>query len=162
MTYYDQIATGYEELHREEQEKKIALIKNKIKFQSSWKILDIGCGPYFGDFQGFVIGIDPSRELLKKAKKKIPVIQGKGEFLPFANNCFDVVLSLTALQNFNNIEKGIQEMKRVAKDLVIITVLKRSPKIEQIEKLIPEYFTKIQIIEEDKDILFFCRKKQNI
>ena len=157
MTYYNQIASGYEELHKEEQLKKIAIIKNKIKFQPSWRILDVGCGPYFGDFEGKVIGIDSSRELLKKAKKKIPVIQGKGEFLPFKENSFDVVVSLTALQNFDDIEKGIQEIRRVAKKIAVITVLKRSPKINMVEELLSKYFTKIERIEEEKDMLFFCQ-----
>jgi len=30
MNYYDEIAQGYEELHKEEQEKKIAIIKEEI------------------------------------------------------------------------------------------------------------------------------------
>jgi len=34
MTYYDEISEGYEELHKEEQLKKISLIKKHLKVNS--------------------------------------------------------------------------------------------------------------------------------
>lgn len=158
MTYYDTIASGYSELHREEQLKKIVLIKEKIPFDKKWNILDVGCGPYFADFPGTIIGVDPSFQLLKIAKQKIPVALGKGELLPFRNNSFMAVVSITALQNFDDIEKGLLEMKRVAKEHIIVSVLKRSPKISMIEELIGKVFSSFKAIEEEKDIIFFCRK----
>ncbi len=159
MTYYDTIASGYSELHREEQLKKITIIKKYISFHKKWKILDVGCGPYFADFPGAIIGIDPSFQLLKRAKQKIPVVLGKGELLPFRTNAFMTVVSITALQNFNDIEKGLLEMKRVAKEYVVVSVLKKSPKISLIEELIAKTFSSFKAIEEEKDIIFFCRKK---
>jgi ubiquinone/menaquinone biosynthesis C-methylase UbiE len=159
MTYYDTIASGYEELHREEQLQKIALIKKKIRFDKKWKILDVGCGPYFADFAGTVIGIDPSFQLLKIAKQKIPVTLGKGELLPFRTNSFMAVVSITALQNFDDIERGLREMKRVAKEYIVVSVLKKSAKIEGIEKCMTKIFPSFHAIEEEKDIIFFCKKK---
>ena len=46
MGYYDAIASGYDELHGEEQSKKVSLIREKltelgISFNS---LLDVGCG----------------------------------------------------------------------------------------------------------------------
>ena len=161
MNYYDTIASGYEELHREEQLKKIALIKKHIPFHEKWKILDVGCGPYFADFSGTVVGIDPSLQLLKIAKQKIPVVLGKGELLPFRTDSFIVVVSITALQNFDDIEQGLLEMKRIAKEFIVISVLKKSPKIRMIEELIGSIFPSFKAIEEEKDIIFFCRKKRS-
>lgn len=160
MTYYDKIAAGYEELHKEEQLKKIEIIKKYTPFQKNWLLLDVGCGPYFANFPGTVIGIDPSKTLLKMAKRKIPVLQGKGEYLPFKNNTFNVVISITALQNFDDIEKGILEMKRVAKEHIVISALKKSQKISFVKEKIAEIFPLIRIVEEEKDIIFFCRKKR--
>ena len=160
MTYYDTIASGYEELHREEQLQKIALIKEKIPFDKKWKVLDVGCGPYFADFSGTVIGIDPSFQLLKLAQKKIPVALDKGELLPFRTDSFMIVVSITALQNFDDIEKGLLEMKRVAKEFIVISVFKKSSKISLIEKLIGSIFPSFKAIEEEKDIVFFCRKSR--
>ncbi|MEK6868471.1 MAG: class I SAM-dependent methyltransferase [Nanoarchaeota archaeon] len=160
MTYYDTIASGYEELHRDEQLKKIEIIKQHIPFHQKWFVLDIGCGPYFADFSGIVIGIDPALQLLKVAKKRIPVARGKGELLPFRTDSFRVVVSITALQNFDDIEQGLLEMKRVAKEFIVISVLKKSPKIGMIEELIAKVFPSFKAIEEEKDIIFFCRKKR--
>src|SRR3989338_1161742 len=161
MTYYDMIASGYSELHREEQLKKIALIKKNIPFHEKWKILDVGCGPYFADFPGTVVGIDPSFQLLKLAKQKIPVVLGKGELLPFRTNAFMVVVSITALQNFDDIEQGLLEVKRVAKEFIVISVLKKSPKIGLVEELICGIFPSFKAIEEEKEIIFFCSKKRS-
>lgn len=159
MTYYDSIASGYEELHKEEQLKKIAIIKKHIPFHEKWTVLDVGCGPYFADFHGTVIGIDPARKLLEIAKKKIPVVQGVAERLPFRDNAFMAVVTITAVQNFDDIEKGLNEIKRVAKEYIIISALKNSPKIALVEEFISQLFRIERIVEEDKDIIFFCRKK---
>ncbi len=158
MNYYDEIAEGYPELHKEEQLRKIAIIKKHIQFHEKWLVLDVGCGPEFADFPGKVIGIDPSFKLLQQAK--IPVIQGIGEKLPFKDNAFMAVASITALQNFTDIKQGLLEMKRVAKEYLAISVLKKSPKIKIAEQLIPKIFPLQRIVEEDKDIIFFCRKKR--
>ena len=161
MSYYNQIASGYEELHKEEQLKKIAIIKEHIQFHEKWKILDVGCGSYFPtkeNFKGTVIGIDPAYKLLTIAKKRIPVIEGKGELLPFKDNSFMAVISITALQNFRDIEKGLEEMRRVAKKYIAISVLKKSQKIGMIKDLIPRILKVERIVEEEKDLIFFCNK----
>ena len=44
MTYYDEIASGYEELHSEEQLAKIGLIKDHFRVTVKDKLLDVGCG----------------------------------------------------------------------------------------------------------------------
>ena len=42
--YYDKIAKGYNELHAEEQKKKLAIIKKYIQPEKSDLLLDVGCG----------------------------------------------------------------------------------------------------------------------
>jgi ubiquinone/menaquinone biosynthesis C-methylase UbiE len=158
MTYYDNIASGYKELHKEEQLEKIAIIKKHVPFHAKWKVLDVGCGPYFGDFEGHVVGIDPSIKLLKQAK--IPVVLGVGEALPFRSDGFMAVVCITAIQNFDDVKKGLLEMKRVAKEYIVISVLKGSAKVALLEEVIPEHLSIERIVEEEKDILFFCRKKK--
>jgi len=158
MTYYDSIAEGYDELHKEEQLNKIELIKQRISIKRNEKVLDVGCGHYYGDWNGIVTGLDPSKKLLKKAKEKgIETINGKAENMSFDNDSFDWVISLTAVQNFEDIEKGLNEMKRVGSKFVI-SFLKRSSKSTQIEKLVGEIFIVDDVLEEEKDIIYFCHK----
>jgi len=156
VQYYDQISSGYSELHREEQLKKIEIIKKHLHINPNDLLLDIGCGPYYGDFPCKAIGVDSSHELLKYAK--IPVIQANAENLPFKDNTFDIVVSITAIQNFTDIEKALLEAKRVGKNRFAFTYLKKSEKRELIESLISKHF-ELERIEEDKDIIFFTKYK---
>jgi len=158
--YYDEISEGYDELHKDEQLKKIAVIKKELQLKKTDKLLDIGCGPYYGDFDCDVTGIDPSKELLKHIKNpNIKKILGLAESLPFKNNSFDYVISITAIHNFTDISKGLHEAKRVGKKKFVFSYLKRSGKAEEIQKLIEELFVINKTIEEDKDIIIFCEKE---
>ena len=67
---------------------------------------------------------------------------------------------LNSINNFDDIEKAIGEMERVGKDRFVITVLKKSRKKELIEELIKSLFDVKNAVEEDKDIIYFCRKKK--
>ena len=61
MNYYDEISEGYEELHTEEQLKKMAVIKAKIRPKKEDLLLDIACGTGLSsDFNCNVIGLDPA------------------------------------------------------------------------------------------------------
>lgn len=166
--YYDTIAPAYDELHEAEQLKKLDIIKEelkkaKININTDTKLLDIGCGTGISSqFDCDVTGIDPSEELLKIAEKRLPAaqfFQQSAEALDFDDNEFDVVISLTAIQNFENLEKGLSEIKRVGKSYAI-SYLKKSNKADEIDSLITKLFKglKIKKIEEDKDIIFIINK----
>ena len=90
-------------------------------------------------------------------------VLGKAEQLPFLNESFDIVVSFTAIQNFDDIKKGLGEMKRVLKpfgSMDILTALKKSDKIGSIEDSIRSSFEVIELVEEEKDIIFVCRLKE--
>jgi len=159
MDYYDEISEGYEELHKEEQEAKLDIIKKNIEIEKSDKLLDVGCGTGLTSmFDCDVTGVDPAKQLLEKAKQKgIKTVQAEAENLPFKTNEFDIVVSITAIQNFHDIEKGLKEIKRVGKSRFVLTFLKKSEKREKIGKLIKEIFEVKRIIEQEKDLIFFCQ-----
>ncbi|MGV8086580.1 MAG: class I SAM-dependent methyltransferase [Candidatus Woesearchaeota archaeon] len=172
-TYYNSIAKGYDELHGEEQLEKLELIGKEINNDSklhdfikpNYTLLDVGCGT--GISTGFFkvkekIGIDPSSELIKIAIKNNPLIKFKifgAEKLVFKNNQFDIVISLTAIQNFIDIEKGLDEINRVGKKYFVLTFLKKSSKHNLIEESIQKKFYVVKQIEQDKDMIYFCKKK---
>jgi len=161
MGYYDEISEGYEELHQEEQEKKIKIIKEHLKVNPDDKLLDVGCGTGLTTepWDCKRAGIDPSSGLLERArnKDKIEYKLAFAEDIPYPDDFFDIVVSITAIQNFNDIEKGLNEIKRVGKDRFVLSFLKKSPKKELIENLIEGIFDVEKIIIEEKDEIYFCK-----
>ncbi|MCK5561176.1 MAG: class I SAM-dependent methyltransferase [Thermoplasmata archaeon] len=169
MKYYDTIAEGYNELYRDEQLAKLELIRdylsaNQALPQTADFMLDVGCGSGVSSeiFKCRIIGIDPSLELLKQANATEGMrgncIQAIAEYLPFKNDFFKYTIAITSAQNFEDVEKGLSEIKRVSTGRIILTVPLRSPKLEQIQKMIDNKFKMLDIIKEDKDLIF-CVKK---
>ena len=90
------------------------------------KILDIGCGKGYllYDFlkvipDAEVYGIDVSQYAIDNAKQEIQnrLFLGNATELPWADNTFDLVLSITTLHNLHayNLEKALCEIERVGK-----------------------------------------------
>lgn len=147
MNYYGSISNGYDELHGKEQLKKIKAILNNFDI-SRKKLLDVGCGTAFYSylFRDYT-GIDNCKEMLKKSKAN--VFLGSAEKLPYADNSFEVVLSLSAVHNFKNYEKAIDEMMRVASEMVVVSLLKKSKKFDRIK----EYFNPDEEIDTEIDLI---------
>ena len=126
MDYYSSIAEGYNKLHKEEQLEKIKeILKTLTEKEINSKILDVGCGTalYSSFFKNYT-GIDPSKGMIKQTKAN--VIQGQAENLPFKDDSFNIVISISAIHNFKDYKKAVEEMHRVAKNKIIITLLKKS------------------------------------
>jgi len=153
MDYYDSIAQGYDELHKKEQLKKIRILRANLNVKREDYLLDIGTGTGFAleMFNCKKIGIDPSAELIKKAKS--PVLKAKAEKLPFPDKTFDIVISVTAMHHFDDIEKSLKEIKRVAKDRVGFSLLKKSKNFEKIKEMIKDKFKIEKEINEGKDLV---------
>jgi len=165
MGFYKNIASGYDELYSSEQERKIGLIKKKIRL--SGILLDVGCGT--GISTGFwketklKVGVDSCIELLKIAKAKHPnciFICAMAESLPFKSGIFDSGVCLTALHNFDDAKKALKELKRVCKkkSQLVISVLRKSRHFDELTKLIKNHF---QIEEELKDLHDMILIKKN-
>jgi len=148
---YKHISKSYNKLHKEEQIKKLNIIKKNLKIIPP--LLDVGCGTGISTnfFKVKSIGVDNCKEMIKGVKN---LQYAQAEKLPFKNNTFNTVISVTAFHNFKNMEKALKEILRVSKNNnICITFLKRSKKLLQFRKLIKKYL-KVKEIKEEKDIIF--------
>ncbi|MDX8413371.1 MAG: methyltransferase domain-containing protein [Mariprofundales bacterium] len=91
------------------------------------KILDIGCGKGFLLYEMSLLmpeldiyGIDISDYAIDHSKEEIKdrLQVGNANNLPFTDNYFDFVFSITTLHNLHNydLDKALREMERVGKD----------------------------------------------
>jgi len=160
MNYYNEISKGYDELHGEEQMRKARIIAGRLDPAKNDCLLDVGSGngAYLALFDCQVTGIDPSEELVNKYGGEHKLIVGKAENMPFQDNTFDIVMSITSIHNFDSIEKGLKEMRRVGRDGFVFSVLKKSKNAARIEKLINKFFVVDEIVEERIDRIFFCHE----
>jgi ubiquinone/menaquinone biosynthesis C-methylase UbiE len=155
--YYDDIAEGYNELHEKEQLRKLKVIKENLEIKPEHTLLDVGCGTGISTLfsNAKATGIDPSKKLLDQAdKSKARFIQCSAEQLFFTDKSFDIVISVTAIQNFNDIRHGLEEIRRVGKRYAL-SVLK-CHKLNEIEKEINNIFDVKKRIDQGKDIIFIC------
>lgn len=94
-------------------------------------VLDIGCGPgvsiqllspYVSS--GWVVGLDPSQEMVKQATRrnandigrgKAEIRRGVAERLPFENATFDKVLAINSMHVWPDALAGLREVERVLK-----------------------------------------------
>ena len=98
-------------------------------------ILDVGCGTgvFTLNILGLgtrVIGLDISQPMLVRARQKAEKypfrgVAGDMRFLPFADECFDRVVSMTALEFIADGQAAIEDLFRVAKKggVVVVTTL---------------------------------------
>lgn len=167
--YYDGIASGYNQLYGEEQNSKLnalAKLVQKHNIALQGELLDIGCGTgistlFFQKKYGVEsIGIDPSGKLLEQVPQDISAKKAQAEELPFPENTFAVIVSISAIQNFTDIPKSFSEIKRVAKPeayLLLTFMSKNNPHKNQIEDQIRKTFAVIDSAIAKNDTIFICK-----
>ena len=117
-TLYQRTADVYDVRHSSPTTERVRTIeRHLVKKFAKGRALDVGCGTgYHLDLIENIIGLDPSREMLEKAKfKGKKLVIGKGEKLPFPDSNFDTVLCLFSVLNVCDAEKTAKEIQRVLK-----------------------------------------------
>lgn len=125
------------------------------KIKPGSKIVDIGVGTGYilktASERGLkVYGVDISSESINVSKQNAPEAElhvAPGENLPFQNSFFDYVVCFGSLEHFLDMDKGLEEMLRVAKpDAKFMIVV---PNINYfLWKLTGQYGTKQQDMKE--------------
>ena len=134
VALYDLYAPRYDRIKQFDEAADLALISQplmaRIQPQADPLILDVATGtgrlPLFmarnARFQGQVIGLDASQRMLNIARHKIAaehfegfvsLMRGDAMELPFANDGFDVVTCLEALEFMPDPQRVLNEMARV-------------------------------------------------
>jgi len=142
---FDNIAPKYDLLNHVLSMKIDVLWRNKLvkwmKNDNPQEVLDVATGT--GDLaitiekgtHAKVIGLDLSQQMLNvgviKIKKlkldgKISMQKGDAENLPFEDNRFDAVSVAFGVRNFENLTKGLAELRRVVKDNKSVYILEFS------------------------------------
>jgi len=153
--YYAEIAEGYDRLHKEEQLRKMKLLLAHFPISPSEKLLDVGCGTGFTLDNWptkHVTGAEPSAAMIKQAPplRQAKIIHVRAEDMSILDDHeFDVVVSLTAIHNFTSIEAGLKEMQRVGRKKFAFTILKKSAKLDEIDRLIRQHFHVKEVLDQD-------------
>ncbi|BAP30781.1 MULTISPECIES: bifunctional demethylmenaquinone methyltransferase/2-methoxy-6-polyprenyl-1,4-benzoquinol methylase UbiE [Chryseobacterium] len=142
---FDNIAPKYDLLNHVLSMKIDVLWRNKLvkwmKNDNPQEVLDVATGT--GDLAitiekgtgSKVVGLDLSQQMLNvgviKIKKlkldgKISMQKGDAENLPFEDNRFDAVSVAFGVRNFENLPKGLAELRRVVKDNKSVYILEFS------------------------------------
>ncbi|NJE25547.1 class I SAM-dependent methyltransferase [Thermococcus sp. MV5] len=123
--YFDKIAHRYDDWYKTKVGQYVNRTEKKLVFSmiksKNGKALDLGCGT--GNYtlelytRGFdVVGVDLSEEMLKIARKKLPrvkFIRANAYSLPFKENTFDLVLTITMFEFIHKPELALNEIYRV-------------------------------------------------
>ena len=100
-----------------------------------------------------VVGIDISEGMLEVGRRKIEkkalanvidLIKADSENLPFENDKFDAAIVGFGVRNFENLKKGLSEIKRVLKPGGVFFILEFSkPEKSPYKQIYQFYFTKV-------------------
>jgi SAM-dependent methyltransferase len=131
-------------------------VEEKYQFDEKTSILDLGCGATCASVlfkKGIKYGVDPlADEFLQrdmvKLEGKIRIFQGTGEYIPFGENFFSVVLCRNALDHMDDVQRVMQEVKRVVKrgGILLLSVYTYAPFIAFL-KMASEFIPCIRNVE---------------
>ena len=149
----------YDKRYKEIQLNKYTRFSEKVRIQKN--ILDAGCGTgllleyLFNNLRSFTdllprfryIGVDISLNMLKRFLRKlnglefpnfVNLVLADIENLPFRENSFDVIFTITVFQNLTDIKLGLDNLIRVGKKKfeIAISILKKATDVDKFDSLV--------------------------
>src|ERR1700742_4782897 len=116
---YDRIGHGYAQARRPDP-RISAAIEGGLGEAESGLNVGAGTGGYEpADLE--VTAVEPSAEMIgQRAEDAAPVVQASAEALPFEDDSFDAAMALQTVHHWPDMEAGLAEMKRVARQRVVV------------------------------------------
>lgn len=152
-------------------------LKNKIHLDATTQVLDVGCG-FGNNLLPFLTkgcacsGVEvtsamamQTQQILKKRGFPTTILEGNNRKIPFANNSFDLLLSINTIHyeaSYEDIQRAFKEYKRVLVKggrLVLITVGPDHSIIKQAKPVGPHRYL-IQDYDFRDGTRFFCFETQ--
>jgi SAM-dependent methyltransferase len=116
---YDQIGVGYSQ-YRKPDARIAARIERALG--QSRGVLNVGAGA--GSYEPrnrLVIAVEPSAEMIRQRPPlAAQAVQAEAGGLPFKDRSFDTSLAILSVHHWSNPERGLDEMRRVARERVVI------------------------------------------
>jgi ubiquinone/menaquinone biosynthesis C-methylase UbiE len=116
---YDSIGRTYTR-RRQTDQRIAAAIEEAMDGCASVLNVGAGAGSYEPQSRS-VVAVEPSRTMIaQRAATAPPVVQGRAEALPFANESFDAVMGVLTVHHWKDQTKGLAECARVARSRIVI------------------------------------------
>ncbi|RJG25177.1 class I SAM-dependent methyltransferase [Paenibacillus thiaminolyticus] len=151
---YDKHGQKYSGYRRTEP--RIAKYVNEA-LESAKTVLNVGAGA--GSYEPedrYVVAVEPSSVMRsqRQAHHRVPALIGMADALPFDDHAFDAAMAMLTVHHWPDKRKGLQELRRVAREQVIILTFdpdaldgfwnsRYFPELIEVEKL---RFPKIEFI----------------
>jgi len=138
--FYDNYAHDYERFYSSIQRQKFAHIQDYIRPSSIIFDLGGGSGLLSQWVDTMCINFDISSEMLRQGlqQRSFQAVASDLEHLPIRSNVADQIVSLSAFQNTQDLNKTVNETKRIASMSVtaVITLLRKTTNREEIENIL--------------------------
>jgi SAM-dependent methyltransferase len=116
---YDTIGRGYARLRRPDPRIERVIVE---ALGDCRRVVNVGAGT--GSYEPRdreVVAVEPSSEMIaQRATDAAPVVQASAESLPFDDDSFDAAMAVLTVHHWSDRAAGLREMKRVARDRVVI------------------------------------------
>ena len=119
MTYYERIGVGYAERRRPDPR-----IESRIyeALGDARSVVNIGAGA--GSYEPTdrrVVAVEPTVQMLEqRSADAAPAVRAVAEHLPFPDASFDAALAVLTIHHWTDLERGLSELRRVARRQVIL------------------------------------------
>lgn len=118
MTTYDRIGTTYATTRRPDPRIK-AQIERAIGLGT---VVNIGAGAGSYEPSATMLAVEPSAVMIaQRPRGAAPWIQATAEALPLADDAYDVALAALTIHHWPDLDRGLAELRRVARRVVILT-----------------------------------------